>query len=50
MASKEAEIRQRRHDHVKQNDFTVEVTGKGFGILHRAPAPWGKLHGDENSG
>jgi hypothetical protein len=43
-------IRQRRHHHVKQNDFTVEVTGEGFGILHRAPAPWGKLHGNENSG
>src|ERR1035441_5716603 len=28
-----AEIRQRRNHHVKQNDFTVEVTGKGFGIL-----------------
>ena len=44
------EIRQRRYHHVKQNDFTVEVTGKGFGILHRAAAPWGELHGDENSG
>src|SRR6185369_9517172 len=43
-------IRQRRHYHVKQNDFTVEVTGKDLNILHRAPAPWGKLHGDENSG
>jgi hypothetical protein len=44
------EIRQRRHYHVKQDDFTVEVRGEGFGILHRAPAPWGELHGNENSG
>jgi hypothetical protein len=35
---------------VKQDDFTVEVRGEGFGILHRAPAPWGELHGNENSG